>query len=73
MRKQAVRWGAELYTEDVEFLDVQNRPFTIRTADQEVICSIHPFPFISFPLTPFSSNIWPTSILMLINVYVDLF
>lgn len=36
MRKQAVRWGAELYTEDVEFLDVQNRPFTIRTADQEI-------------------------------------
>lgn len=36
MRKQAERWGAELYTEDVEYIDLENRPFTVRTADREV-------------------------------------
>lgn len=37
MRKQAERWGAELRTEDVEFVDVQNRPFTVRSSESEVI------------------------------------
>jgi len=36
MRKQAERWGAELYTEDVEFIDLSQRPFTIRSSDREV-------------------------------------
>ncbi|XP_078435572.1 NADPH-dependent thioredoxin reductase C [Wolffia australiana] len=36
MRKQAERWGAELFQEDVEYIDVQNRPFTIRSSDREV-------------------------------------
>eukprot|EP00798_Chlamydomonas_sp_ICE-L_P006681 gene6681-3346_t len=36
MRKQAERWGAELYTEDVEFIDLTTRPFTIRSTDREV-------------------------------------
>jgi thioredoxin reductase (NADPH) len=36
MRKQAERWGAELHTEDVEFVDVSTRPFTIRTTEREV-------------------------------------
>ncbi|KAL3700832.1 hypothetical protein R1sor_018854 [Riccia sorocarpa] len=38
MRKQAVRWGADLRTEDVEYVDVQNRPFTVRTSETEVKC-----------------------------------
>ncbi|KAG0554410.1 hypothetical protein KC19_12G089600 [Ceratodon purpureus] len=38
MRKQAERWGAELRTEDVEFVDVTNRPFTVRSTDSEVKC-----------------------------------
>lgn len=38
MRKQAERWGAELRTEDVEFADVTNRPFTVRSSDCEVKC-----------------------------------
>ncbi|KAL3697466.1 hypothetical protein R1sor_011542 [Riccia sorocarpa] len=38
MRKQAARWGADLRTEDVEYVDVQNRPFTVRTSETEVKC-----------------------------------
>lgn len=36
MRQQAARWGAELYTEDVEMIDLSTRPFTIRSTDREV-------------------------------------
>ncbi|KAM0947788.1 putative thioredoxin-disulfide reductase [Dioscorea sansibarensis] len=38
MRRQAERWGAELHQEDVEFIDVKNRPFTIRSSEREVKC-----------------------------------
>ena len=34
---QAERWGAELRTEDVEYVDVRNRPFTVRSSDSEVL------------------------------------
>lgn len=33
---QAERWGSELITEDVEFLDLQQRPFTVRSSEVEV-------------------------------------
>ena len=33
---QAERWGAELYTEDVEKVDLTQRPFVIKTHDREV-------------------------------------
>lgn len=36
MRQQAERWGSELLTEDVEFVDLSSRPFTIRSSDTEV-------------------------------------
>lgn len=36
MRKQASRWGAELYTEDVEYIDLETRPFTVRTTEREI-------------------------------------
>ncbi|BDA41725.1 Thioredoxin reductase [Coccomyxa sp. Obi] len=36
MRQQAERWGSELLTEDVEFVDLQSRPFLIRSTDTEV-------------------------------------
>lgn len=36
MRRQAERWGAELYQEDVEFIDVNNSPFTIQSSDRKV-------------------------------------
>ncbi|CAK0746410.1 hypothetical protein CVIRNUC_001690 [Coccomyxa viridis] len=36
MRQQAERWGAELVTEDVEEVDLQQRPFLVRTSDTEV-------------------------------------
>ena len=36
MKQQAVRWGAELVTEDVEFVDFSQRPFVIRSSDREV-------------------------------------
>ncbi|KAJ0977541.1 hypothetical protein J5N97_013015 [Dioscorea zingiberensis] len=39
MRRQAERWGAELFQEDVEFIDVKSRPFTIRSSEREVKCS----------------------------------
>ncbi|XP_056158859.1 thioredoxin reductase NTRC isoform X2 [Syzygium oleosum] len=38
MRQQAERWGAELHQEDVEFLDVKNSPFTVRSGEREVKC-----------------------------------
>ena len=36
MKAQAVRWGAELYTEDVISVDFSQRPFVIRSDDREV-------------------------------------
>ncbi|CAI5960046.1 unnamed protein product [Closterium sp. NIES-65] len=36
MKQQAERWGAELHTEDVEYVDLQTRPFTVRSSDREV-------------------------------------
>lgn len=36
MKAQAVRWGTECYTEDVISVDLQQRPFVIRSADREV-------------------------------------
>ncbi|XP_068659229.1 thioredoxin reductase NTRC-like [Aristolochia californica] len=38
MRRQAERWGAELFQEDVEHMDVKSSPFTIRSSDREVRC-----------------------------------
>ncbi|BAD79091.1 thioredoxin reductase [Synechococcus elongatus PCC 6301] len=37
MRAQAVRWGAELYTEDVISADLSQRPFRIRSQEREVL------------------------------------
>jgi thioredoxin reductase (NADPH) len=36
MKAQAIRWGAELVTEDVEFVDFSQRPFVIRSSEREV-------------------------------------
>ena len=36
MKAQAVRWGAELYTEDVTHVDLSQRPFVIRSDDREI-------------------------------------
>jgi hypothetical protein len=36
MRQQAERWGAELHTEDVDFVDTSVRPFIVRSSDREV-------------------------------------
>ena len=33
---QAERWGAEMFTEDVESIDLDSRPFTITTAERQV-------------------------------------
>lgn len=38
MRQQAERWGAELFQEDVEFLDVKKSPFTVRSSERKVNC-----------------------------------
>lgn len=35
---QAERWGTILFTEDVELLDLKERPFTIRSSENEVQC-----------------------------------
>lgn len=37
MRSQAECWGAELFQEDVEFVDVKNSPFTVQSSDRKVI------------------------------------
>ncbi|KAL6141396.1 hypothetical protein ACLB2K_059684 [Fragaria x ananassa] len=39
MRRQAERWGAELYQEDVESIDVTTRPFTVMSSDRKVKCN----------------------------------
>jgi thioredoxin reductase (NADPH) len=36
MKAQAIRWGAELVTEDVEFVDFSQRPLVIRSAEREL-------------------------------------
>ncbi|NJR62587.1 MAG: thioredoxin-disulfide reductase [Cyanobacteria bacterium CRU_2_1] len=36
MKAQALRWGAELVTEDVTFVDFSQRPFVIRSEEREV-------------------------------------
>lgn len=36
MKAQAVRWGAELYTEDVTHVDLSQRPFVIRSDEREI-------------------------------------
>ena len=36
MKQQAMRWGAVLATEDVEFVDFSQRPFVVRSTEQEV-------------------------------------
>jgi thioredoxin reductase (NADPH) len=36
MKAQAIRWGAELVTEDVTFVDFSQRPFLIRSEEREV-------------------------------------
>ncbi|PKI32343.1 hypothetical protein CRG98_047290 [Punica granatum] len=38
MRRQAERWGAELFQEDVEHLDVKSRPFTVQSTEHKVKC-----------------------------------
>ena len=36
MKLQAQRWGAELYTEDVQSVDLSQRPFVIRSDEREM-------------------------------------
>lgn len=36
MRQQAERWGARLYTEDVETVDLSARPFTVKGTDTTI-------------------------------------
>lgn len=36
MKAQAERWGAELHTEDVTFVDFSQRPFVVRSEEREV-------------------------------------
>ncbi|GFP87751.1 NADPH-dependent thioredoxin reductase 3 [Phtheirospermum japonicum] len=38
MRRQAERWGAELFQEDVEFVDVKKSPFTVQSSERKVKC-----------------------------------
>jgi thioredoxin reductase (NADPH) len=37
MKAQALRWGAELVTEDVTSIDLSQRPFVIRSEEREVL------------------------------------
>ncbi|GFY81115.1 NADPH-dependent thioredoxin reductase C [Actinidia rufa] len=38
MRRQAERWGAELFQEDVEFIEVKNKPFIVQSSERKVKC-----------------------------------
>lgn len=37
MRLQAERWGAELFQEDVENIDLKSSPFTVQSSERKVI------------------------------------
>lgn len=37
MRRQAERWGAELFLEDVESVDVKSSPFTVKSSERKVM------------------------------------
>lgn len=37
MKAQAERWGAELVTEDVDFVDLSQRPFVVRSRQREIL------------------------------------
>lgn len=43
MRKQAERWGAELFQEDVEVIDVKNSPFTVESSEHKGLGWVHRF------------------------------
>ena len=36
MKAQAIRWGAELYTEDATLVDLTQRPFTVKSEEREI-------------------------------------
>lgn len=36
MKAQAERWGTECYTEDVTYVDLSQRPFTVRSIEREI-------------------------------------
>lgn len=55
MRKQAERWGAELFQEDVEFIDVKKRPFTIQSSERKVVALDHKRFILSLGLYEFSA------------------
>ncbi|KAK4281897.1 hypothetical protein QN277_013341 [Acacia crassicarpa] len=38
MRRQAERWGAELFQEDVEVIDVKSSPFTVQSSERKIKC-----------------------------------
>ncbi|KAF5474158.1 hypothetical protein F2P56_006084 [Juglans regia] len=38
MKRQAERWGAELFQEDVETIDVKLSPFTVQSSERKVKC-----------------------------------
>ncbi|CAN1261625.1 NADPH-dependent thioredoxin reductase 3 [Linum perenne] len=38
MRRQAERWGAELFQEDVESLNVKSHPFVVESSERKVKC-----------------------------------
>ncbi|XP_042946050.1 NADPH-dependent thioredoxin reductase 3-like [Carya illinoinensis] len=38
MRLQAERWGAELFQEDVENIDLKSSPFTVQSSERKVKC-----------------------------------
>lgn len=46
MRRQAERWGAELFQEDVEYIDVKSDPFTVQSSERKVIYCYYEVTFI---------------------------
>ncbi|KAJ7942444.1 Thioredoxin reductase [Quillaja saponaria] len=38
MRQQAERWGAELFQEDVEAINLKSSPFTVQSSERKVKC-----------------------------------
>ncbi|KAG9134834.1 hypothetical protein Leryth_001135 [Lithospermum erythrorhizon] len=39
MKEQAERWGAELYQEDVEFVNLESSPFIVQSSERKVKCN----------------------------------
>lgn len=69
MRRQAERWGAELFQEDVESIDVKSSPFTVKSSEHKVIYGFIAFCSMYVAVVALISTIEAMNCLK--NIYLD--